>query len=103
MASLTLAATFSGSGAYESELVIFCPSVTTQFNRSDRVLPLLESFDCWGMSSQVKLEMGYASLPGAFVIETRKSAGIFGAEAAAAVTPSNDALTNAPVRFLTLP
>jgi hypothetical protein len=47
---------------------------------------------------------GYASSPGALVIDTRKSAGIFAAaEAAAAVTDSVDAFTNLPPAFCTGP
>src|ERR1017187_8520919 len=49
------------------------------------IFPFFGSLACTGIRSQVKLEMGYAVLPGAFVIETRKSAGIFGDEAAASV------------------
>ena len=46
---------------------------------------------------------GYAVLPGAFVMETRKSAGIFGDEAAASVTASREAFTKLPAAFLTDP
>ena len=47
----------------------------------------------------MKLEIGYAVFPGAFVIETRKSAGMAGADAAASVTPSSDAFTKLPAAF----
>ena len=48
--------------------------------------------------------MGYASAPGAFVIETRKSGGMFAAApAAAAVTLETDGTTKAPVLFCTAP
>ena len=47
-----------------------------------------------GIRSQVKLATGYAFSPGALVIETRKSSGIFwAAPAAAAVTESRSAFT----------
>ncbi len=50
-------------------------------------------------------EIGYASFPSAFVIDTRKSAGIFdpAAAAAAAVTDCSVALTNSPAMFCTTP
>ena len=49
-------------------------------------------------------EIGYDWAPGAFVIDTRKSAGIFAAAAAAAaVVEAMDALTNWPSRFCTEP
>src|SRR5258708_31895972 len=103
IASFTLAATLSGNGAYARAEVIFWPSVTIQFRKSARILPFAASLDGTGISSHVKLEIGYASFPGAFVIDTRKSAGIFGAEAAAALTPSSDAFWKAPAEFRTLP
>ena len=103
MASFSFLTTLSGSGAYDSADVIFCPSVTIQFRKSARIFPCAGSFDCAGISSQVKLEIGYAFLPGASVIETRKSSGIFGADAAAAVTPSSDAFKKTPAAFFTLP
>ncbi len=57
-----------------------------------------------GISSQVKLEMGYTSLPSAFVMDTRKSSGIvLDAFAAAAVTLARLACTYTPEAFLTLP
>src|ERR1017187_8074243 len=76
IASFTFAATFSGNGAYASAEVIFWPSVTIQFRKSAKILPLAASLD-W--------------------------AGIIGAEAAAAVTPSNDAFRKTPAEFRTLP
>ena len=52
----------------------------------------------------MKEEIGYTPLPGAFVIETRKSGGIFpAASAAAAVTDETDAFTNSPAVFWTDP
>src|SRR2546422_7468571 len=49
----------------------------------------------------VKLEIGYASTPLAFVIETRKSSGVIAVEAAAAaVTASIDGSTKLPLAFL---
>ncbi len=54
------------------------------------------SLDWAGISSQVKLEIGYASLPGALVMETRKSAGMLLTEAAAAVTLSRRSLHEVP-------
>src|SRR5579859_8065568 len=56
-----------------------------------------------GISSQVKLLMGYAAFPGALVMETRKSSGMSFTEAAAAVTDSRFAFTNWPAGFCTLP
>ena len=47
---------------------------------------------------------GNTSTPGAFVIDTRKSAGIaLTASAAAAVTASTEAFTESPAAFTTLP
>src|ERR1039457_7199480 len=103
IASFTFAATFSGNGAYASAEVIFWPSVTIQFRKSAKIWPLAASLDWAGISSQVKLEIGYASFPGAFVMDTRKSAGIFGSEVAAAVTPSNGTFTETPNKFRMLP
>ena len=49
-------------------------------------------------------EIGYAPLPGAFVIDTRKSLRMFFAAAlAAAVTAWIDARTNSPSLFCTDP
>src|SRR5947209_3502327 len=103
IASFTFATMFSGSGAYVSVVVIFWPSVTIQLRKSARILPFAASFDCCGINNQVKLQMGYASFPGALVMDTRKSAGIFGADPAAAVTPSSEAFKNVPAELRTLP
>ncbi len=55
-------------------------------------------------SSHVNEEIGYTPLPGALVIETRKSAGIWlAADVAAAVTDSTEALLNSPAMFWTDP
>ena len=57
-----------------------------------------------GTNSQVKLEIGYAPLPAAFVMDTRKSSGMLAAAAAAAaVTLARSAVTNSPAAFLTEP
>ena len=49
-------------------------------------------------------EIGYTPLPGALVIETRKSGGIFdAASVAAAVTDCTDAFRNSPELFCTEP
>src|ERR1035441_614019 len=100
MAAFTFSTTFCGSGAELSWLVIFCPSLTIQSRKSAMIFPFFGSLAWTGIKSQVKLEMGYAVLPGAFVIETRKSAGIFGDEAAASVTASSEAFTKLPAAFL---
>src|SRR3954466_11562845 len=55
-------------------------------------------------SSHVNDEIGYTLWPGAFVIETRKSFGMFLAAAEAALeTVSVDARTHSPARFCTAP
>ena len=52
----------------------------------------------------MKEAIGYTSLPGALVIETRKSGGIFpSVAAAAAVTSSMLARTYSPDAFFTAP
>ena len=57
-------------------------------------LSLVLSLNFSGIKSQVKLDIGYAFSPGALVIETRKSSGMFcAAPAAAAVTESRSAFT----------
>ena len=68
------------------------------------------TFDCarsFGVSYSrihVNDEIGYAPAPGALVIDTRKSAGMFAAApAAAAVTDCSDARTNSPLAFCTDP
>src|SRR5579872_301488 len=58
IASFTLATTLSGSGAYDSAVVIFWPSVTIQLRKSLRIFPLAGSFDCSGIRSHVKLQIG---------------------------------------------
>ncbi len=58
----------------------------------------------WNSSIHVNDAIGYAAAPGAFVIDTRKSAGMLAeASAAAAVTDAVDALMNAPAAFCTAP
>ena len=66
--------------------------------------PLARSPTSRYVSSQVAVEIGYASAPGALVMDTRKSFGMFlAAPAAAALTVSVDAFTNLPAGFFTVP
>src|SRR5579863_2352665 len=104
MAWLSFFTTSAGSGAYERASVIFCPSTNIHF-RTLIIAERLAGFSIvLGISSQVKLEMGYAFLPGALVMDTRKSSGIvFAASAAAAVTLATLAFTKTPEEFFTRP
>src|SRR6266403_2945426 len=99
----SFAMTAWGSAAYESAAVIFWPSVNIQARKSRIAFFLVASGILSGISSHVKLEIGYASLPGALVIDTRKSSGISLTLPAAAVTLARLASTNAPAGFFTLP
>src|ERR1700676_799430 len=86
MALISLATTSLGSGAYVKAATIFCPSVSIQCRNPVMAFNLTGSLICSGMSSQVKVQIGYAFFPGASVMETRKSSGIsLAAPAAAAV------------------
>jgi len=78
----------------------FWPSVRAHFMNSTMTAPWALSLGASYRRSQVNDEIGYALSPGALVIDTRKSAGIcFAAAAAAAVTVSVDAFTNFPFKF----
>src|SRR5271169_2351988 len=104
MAWVSFFTTSGGSGAYESASVIFCPSTNIHFRTPMIAERLAGSLIVLGISSQVKLEAGYAFLPGAFVMDTRKSSGmVFAASAAAAVTLATLAFTKAPEEFFTVP
>src|SRR5215470_11648294 len=103
MRAFTFCATLFGKGAYSSAVVMVWPLSTIQFRKSTNALCLPASVHSAGTSNQVKLLIGYASLPGALVMETRKSSGMSFTEAAAAVTDSRLAFTKEPVAFCTLP
>src|SRR6516164_7028188 len=102
MAALALSTTSLGRGAYDKLEAIDSPLSSAHNTISFTILPLFLSAGLVGISSQVKLAIGYAVFPGGFVIDTRKSGGIF-TPAAAAVVLSRLAFTNCPDEFLTLP
>jgi hypothetical protein len=82
----------------------FCPSVKTHLRNCAIAFLFAGSSIFSGTRSQVKLEIGYASSSFEFVIDTRKSFGIWVAvAAAAAVIVPVSALTNLPMEFSTLP
>src|SRR5581483_5306706 len=103
-AAISSLTTSAGSGAYPRSAQYFWPSVNAHLTKSTIVFAIALSFGFSYSSSHVNDEIGYTPLPGAFVIDTRKSAGIcFTASAAAAVTDSTDAFTSSPAAFLTVP
>src|SRR5262245_51676125 len=84
--------------------MLWPPSASIHWRNSFRTFFLAGSWILEGISNQVKLEIGYASFPGAFVIDTRKSGGMaFAAPAAAAVTLARSAFMKAPELLRTLP
>src|SRR5690242_4558975 len=87
-----------GSGAYLSSVAICWASGEIIHLRKSRMAFALAASGCSVCtSSQVKDEIGYASLPGALVIETRKSVFLSNlALEAAAVTEASVASTNSP-------
>src|SRR5258706_9338693 len=87
IAFFSMATTSFGSFAKANASTIFWPSASIQCRNSVIAFFFIGSAILVGTSNQVKLEMGYAVFPAAFVTETRKSAGIsFADPAAAAVT-----------------
>src|ERR1035438_7095067 len=101
---ISLATTSLGSGAYQSAPANFCPSASIHPRNALMVVAFFASWISLGTSSHVKVEMGYDFLPGALVMETRKSAGIsLAVPAAASVTEARSALTKLPAAFLTSP
>src|SRR2546425_11558554 len=94
MAFNSLSTTSFGNFAYERFSAEPWPSVIAQLRNFFSASRFPASLNFSGISSQVKLEIGYAVLPGALVIDTRKSSGIvFTAPAAASVTLARSALT----------
>src|SRR5690349_17974343 len=91
-----------GSGAYLSSVAICWASGEIIHLRKSRMAFALAASGCSVCtSSQVKDEIGYASLPGALVMDTRKSVFLSNlALAAAAVTEASDGSTNSPAGFL---
>src|SRR5580658_4694725 len=90
--AVSFCTTSAGSGAYFRSGASFCPSVSAQARN------FLICF--WYTSSHVNDEIGYASGPGASVIDTRKSGAMLPADdAAAAVTPARLAFTQLPALF----
>src|SRR6476661_10077996 len=102
-ASISVTTSF-GSGAYLSSVAIPCASGEIIHLRKSRIALALAASGMSGCTrSQVKDEIGYASLPGALVMDTRKS--VFWSNLAlesAAVTDASDASTNSPPVFLTV-
>ena len=80
------------------------PRDSIHFKNSMRTAFFAGSSILSGTRSQVKLEIGYVSLPGALLIETRKSAGIVveTADAAAAMF-GKPGLANTPAELRTRP
>jgi len=79
------------------------PSFNIHFNKSVMAFFFAGSAILSGTRSHVKLEIGYESLPGALVMETRKSSGIsLIAPAAAARDSSQAGLYENPGGFFTL-
>src|SRR5258708_6636914 len=104
MAFSSFATTSLGNFAKESGSANDWPSVRAHLIMPLRASRLPVSPNLAGISSQVKLQIGYAVLPSALVMETRKSSGMdFAALAAAALTLVKSALTNAPEEFFTVP
>src|SRR6478735_9983562 len=101
----TSSATLAGRGAYPMELAIPCASGLVSHSSSPlSAVRFRLSGSCRFTRSQVNEEIGYAVVPGASVMETRKSVPT-GKEtlAAAADMLATWGATNAPVRFLTSP
>ena len=67
---LTRSATGFGKAAYDSAGASASPLSIIQFRKPTIALPFAESFGGSGISSHVKLEIGYESAPGASVIDT---------------------------------
>src|SRR5689334_22849810 len=100
MVFCSTATTSAGSFAYERGSAMDCPSVNIHCKNSVIAFFLAGSWILDGINNHVKLEIGYASGPAAFVIDTRKSAGMsLDAAAAAAVTLARSAFTKLPDAF----
>src|SRR5712691_751682 len=104
IAFISLATTSFGSFAYDSASQDCWPSVIIHFRKSFTTSRFAPSVNFAGISSQVKLAIGYAAFPSGLVMETRKSSGMnFAVAAAAAETLAKSAFTKAPEEFLTFP
>src|SRR6266511_4174167 len=96
--------TLDGTDAYPIVGATFWPSESAHFMKSVITLARFLSFGSSYIKIHVNDETGYAPCPGAFVIDTRKSFGMFAAApAAAAVTESVLGVTNSPAWFSTAP
>src|SRR5271165_3824047 len=93
-----------GNGAYPKAEHSFCPKLSIHLSSSRNASFFSAPLKSLGITHQVNVAIGYASLPSALVIETRKSAVIsLAAALAAALTLAKFACTNSPALFRTAP